>query len=257
MKRFLLNLPRNTLGISCLVVMTIVGVIVAAVTMAWSADGVGKHASHWAFQAWSRLSLRLFGVRVYVVGMENLAGPPCVMVSNHRSHIDVPVLGAVLPVPVCSVYKKSLERIPILSSALWLSQSVGVDREDSANSRQQMDLVASRLKGGRSIVVFPEGFRSTAPVLMPFKKGAVVTALEQQVDIVPITIVGTGSLYPPNQLMVMPGDVLVVIHPRESTAGLNLSDRATLNQKLRDIVSSAFSPGRPTLLRLHNAVRVL
>ena len=135
---------------------------------------------------------------------------------------------------------QSLERIPILSSALWLSQSVGVDREDSANSRQQMDLVASRLKGGRSIVVFPEGFRSTAPVLMPFKKGAVVTALEQQVDIVPITIVGTGSLYPPNQLMVMPGDVLVVIHPRESTAGLNLSDRARSTRGCSPRLTSAF-----------------
>jgi len=248
---------RNVAGLFSLVTLVVLGVMVSFPFMLVSPDGLGKRVSNACYRLWARCSLRLFGVRVFLMGAQNLAGAPCVLVANHRSHLDVPVLGCLVNMPLCAVYKRSLARIPFLGFALWMSRSVGIDREDAKDCREQMTGVAGRLKSGRTILVFPEGSRSTGVGLAAFKKGAVATAIQQGVEILPVTIVGTDALYPPGQLMVERGNVLVVVHPRLSSRGLNWQDRGVLNQRMQEVVASAFGCGEPSPLRLSQALRVL
>lgn len=248
---------RNTVGLFPLIGLMAFGILVSTPAVIFSRNGLGMRISNALFRHWGRVTLRTFGVRVWAMGLENLnEGPAGVLAVNHRSHIDLPALAACLRGNVCGVYKRALGKVPLLGQALWLSQSVALDRDDARDSRRQMGVAAGRLKSGRNILVFPEGSRSTRGSLLPFKKGAAVMALEQQADLIPVTIVGTDVLYPPNQLMIHPGDVLVVIHPRIRTTGRDVSERNIVTQELQAAIASAFSPGAPDSRKLRGAVRV-
>jgi len=253
-----LHIARNALALIPLVGLVAFGVVASALPMALAPDGIGMRISNACFHLWSRWTLRAFGIRVWVKGAEHLAArSPCVVAVNHRSLLDVPVVGAVLGIPLCGVYKRSLGRVPIFGQALWLSRSVGIDRNDHQGSVRRVKLVAQRMAHGRSLLIFPEGRRSTGPDLLPFRAGAVMSALEQHADILPVTVVGTGALYPRGKLLLSPGDVLVVIHPPVVTAGRTAADRGALNARLQEQVASAFQPGRAAPALLQGAVRMV
>ncbi|MGN6592576.1 MAG: lysophospholipid acyltransferase family protein, partial [Terriglobales bacterium] len=89
------------------------------VSMAWSGfDGDGRR-QHRTAQAWARMLLRIARVRVTVEGAENLPhSRPMVVVCNHLSYMDVPVLFASLPLQFRILAKAGLFRIPFLGGHL-------------------------------------------------------------------------------------------------------------------------------------------
>lgn len=255
---FVGHVVRNTIGLFPLIGILVGGMITCIFVVPFSIDGWGYRYAWWLFVLWARSLLSTFGVRVWVEGLENLEpGRQYIVCPNHRSHLDVPTLGATLPLRMVSVHKKSLEYIPFVGIGLWLSRSIGVDRQDTVGSQQRLKAVAQRLATGRSVVIFPEGRRSKGDKLEVFKKGAAMVALEQHAPILPVTVVGTDVLYPPNQLMICRGDALVVIHKPIETTGMSTGDRDALTQRIKETVASRFVPGPLDLSLVKNAKRVL
>lgn len=249
---------HNFLGCWPLVLLMFTGIVVGGPAMLVSPEGAGKRVAWGIVQAWARWLLRGFGVRVWVRGADNVRLDRSYVVAiNHRSHLDVPVVASVIPLYLVAIYKRSLDFVPLLGQVLRISGSIAVDRRDRPGSRRQLDLVADRLARGRSIVFFPEGTRSAGPGLSPFKRGAAVVALEQQCAILPITVLGTGAVYPPGRLMVHQGDVVIFIHPPIETTGMALDGRDALLARLQQAIAEPFTAGPVTTEQLRGATRVV
>jgi 1-acyl-sn-glycerol-3-phosphate acyltransferase len=108
---------------------------------------------------------RLLGVRIEIEG-EVARGRPVLLVANHTSWLDIPVLSAVAPVSF--VAKKEVGRWPFVSSLARLQRSVFVDRARRTAVGEAAGEILKRLNEGDTIVLFAEGTSSDGNRVLPF-----------------------------------------------------------------------------------------
>ncbi|MGH7805646.1 MAG: lysophospholipid acyltransferase family protein, partial [Candidatus Binatia bacterium] len=95
-----------------------------------------------------------------------------------------------------------------------------------------------RMDRGISVMVFPEGTRGPGDVLLPFKKGGFVLALETGMPIVPIGVRGTRNVMPRQGWTIDAGDVVVRIGRPIETAGRSLDERNRLIEEVRGAIEA-------------------
>lgn len=163
---------------------------------------------------WSRRVVANARIHLHTTGLAHAAGGPFVVMSNHQSHYDVPVLFTVLGANLRMVAKKELAEIPLFGSALRASGFVIVDRSDRAAAIRSLEQAKSELASGMHVWIAPEGTRSRTGSLLPFKKGGFVLALGVGLPILPVTIDGTRAILPVHAARSAPGaHVRVTVHP--------------------------------------------
>ncbi len=183
---------------------------------------------------WCRIILALAGVRVTVRGGENLSGDnPKIFLSNHQGAFDIPVLQGYIPRQFRWVAKKSLFTIPVVGWTMTLAGYIGIERENSKKALKSLLLAAQKIKSGTSVLVFPEGTRSTTGTLLPFKKGAFLLARKSGADIVPLAVEGTKNIMKKGSLMMAPARTTLSIGKPFSTKGK--SDEELMAQTLKEI----------------------
>jgi 1-acyl-sn-glycerol-3-phosphate acyltransferase len=158
----------------------------------------------WVSRIWLYLCLRLvFWVRPYIYGLENIEpGKTYLVMSNHQSFMDIPLLGGCLPVGFSWLAKKSLFKIPIIGQSMSLAGFIPIERESKRKSQESIKQVADYLRAGRSILIFPEGTRSYRDELLPFKRGGVSILAQVNVPILPVTICGSYKVLDPGSLII-------------------------------------------------------
>jgi 1-acyl-sn-glycerol-3-phosphate acyltransferase len=109
---------------------------------------------------------RVLQARIHVVG-DPVTDGPCLLAANHSSWLDVPVLTAVRPVSF--IAKREVGAWPFFGSLARLQRSVFVDRDRRASTGTSRDVMQSRLSGGDTLVLFPEGTSSDGNRVLPFK----------------------------------------------------------------------------------------
>ncbi len=196
----------------------------------------------------SRALLKSAGVRAEVFGAEHADGlGACVILANHRSHLDGPLLLCLLPLRFAFVIKRELARIPFFG---WGAKAVGyvpIDRHDPRNAVSGMKVAAQAVRAGRRVLVFPEGTRSRTGSWLPFKKGGVVLALEAQAPILPVGVAGTAALLPSGSLSPKPGRAVVVVGKPIATEGLTYADRDRLLERVETEIRALFAEAESRL----------
>ncbi len=196
---------------------------------------------HRCAQIWASLILRTGGIRVKARGLENIPRDGTVIFcSNHPSAMDIPILLATLPVQFRFVAKRSLFSIPFLGWHLWRSGHVPVERDRPHKAFRSLDQAADRIRGGRPVVLFPEGTRPREAGVGQFKKGSFYLAVKSGAPLVPVTISGSRTILKPDSLHVRPGSVEVTIHPPIPTSGLTLDAVEALSESVRQQILSCF-----------------
>ncbi|MEQ1691784.1 MAG: lysophospholipid acyltransferase family protein [Gemmatimonas sp.] len=194
---------------------------------------------------WGRWLLRGAGVTVVRHGGEDLpAGVPHVFVANHISWADIPVTLDVLP-PYGFVAKRELETVPLFGAAARAAGVIYIDRENLKAAFGAYEDAASKIRDGKSVLVYPEGTRGDRYALRPFKKGPFVLAIGAGVPIVPVVIHGTIAVSPRGgEYRVSSGVVHVHILEPIPTTGLGYDDRQALAEKARfrmaDVLRSVY-----------------
>jgi 1-acyl-sn-glycerol-3-phosphate acyltransferase len=148
-----------------------------------------------------------------VRGMENLPGSGAVLVSNHQSLVDIPLLLSAFPRPVCFLAKSELRRIPVFGRAMAAAGNIFVDRKDPKDAARMFGEAAERLKSGRLIVFFAEGRRTRDGSIGAFKTGAFRLARDAGVPVVPVFIDGGYRAIPRGGLRFHPARLLVQVLP--------------------------------------------
>ncbi|HEX9881120.1 MAG TPA: lysophospholipid acyltransferase family protein [Hyphomicrobium sp.] len=133
---------------------------VQAALLRWSP----RHAR--TFPNWyHRRVCRLLGIRIEIDG-EVARDRPVLLVANHTSWLDIPVLSAVAPVSF--VAKKEVGGWPFVASLARLQRSVFVDRARRTAVGETAGEILSRLAQGDTVVLFAEGTSSDGNRVLPF-----------------------------------------------------------------------------------------
>jgi 1-acyl-sn-glycerol-3-phosphate acyltransferase len=145
-----------------------------------------------------RRVIELLDIRLDAWGAEVLPpGRPYVYMSNHQSHLDIPVLYATLPsLSIRMLAKKELFRIPLWGDGLRAAEFIEVDRSNHERAVQSIERAAALLRDGVSIYLAPEGTRSRDGRIGRLKKGGFHLALATGVPIVPVAVRGTIDILP-------------------------------------------------------------
>lgn len=125
------------------------------------------------------------------------AGKACVYMSNHLSHMDIPVVFATIQGPVRMTVKRELIQIPLFGSVLLHLGFVAIDRKNSVQGLKRLQQAQQDVTQGVPIWIAPEGSRSRTGQLTPLKRGGFHLAIKMGVPIVPIWIDGTQRVLPP------------------------------------------------------------
>jgi 1-acyl-sn-glycerol-3-phosphate acyltransferase len=195
-------------------------------------------------QLWARALLKLGGVKFRTEGFENLPmDKNYLFVSNHQSQVDIIALAAALPIKFGWMAKKSLFKVPFLGWHMTRMGYVPIDRGNISSQTSGLVKASRSLKGGNSLVIFPEGSRSKDGKLRPFKDGAFYIALESGTPIVPVTINGTGDIIRKGSYKINPGDVKIVASGVIDVASYQHGDREKLKELVRgNILANLLQP---------------
>jgi len=146
-----------------------------------------------------RRVIDLLAIDLSVEGQDRVpSGRAYIYMSNHQSHLDIPVLYATLPSPTIRMLgKKELFEIPVWGRGLRAAEFIEVDRSNHARAVQSIERAATLVRDGVSIYLAPEGTRSKDGRLGALKKGGFHLAIETGAPIVPVAITGTNAILPP------------------------------------------------------------
>jgi 1-acyl-sn-glycerol-3-phosphate acyltransferase len=189
----------------------------------------------------TRAGLPFGGVRVVVHGLDRLPRGPSIVMANHSSNLDPPVLIPLLPGRVVIYLKASLMRIPVLGYAMRLAGFIPVVRGGSVEAAKVTSAAAQReLEQGSCLVLFPEGTRSQSGSLLPFKRGPFFLAMESGAPVVPVTIAGATRMLPKGSTSLRSGTVTVTFHPPLYPA--DYSEKEELMAAVRSAIESGLPP---------------
>ncbi len=132
--------------------------------------------------------------------------------ANHQGAFDIWSIYGYLNHNFIWMMKKELESIFMVGWACKKAGHVYVDDQSIANIRHTIEEAEQKLKGGRSIVIFPEGSRSWDGKMIPFKRGAFMLAAEFKLPVVPITIDGSFKAMPRFSYNICPTTITLTIH---------------------------------------------
>ncbi len=192
---------------------------------------------HWVARYYSRLLLWASGVSVETHGLDRVPGSGgFVLVANHRSFIDTPILIAYLPADFRFLAKASLFRMPIVGGHLRRGGHIGVVREDARSAVKSIAQAAQLLQSGRSVLLFAEGSRSTGG-MRNFKGGAAHLAIKSGAALVPVALSGTPEILPKGSVTIRSGKVRLYVGDPIAVSGMRPQDRDALTAELQARVS--------------------
>jgi 1-acyl-sn-glycerol-3-phosphate acyltransferase len=149
---------------------------------------------------WSRKLLKIVKASYKVYGAEELQlnkHQPYVIISNHASHYDIPLIFVAVHGSVRMIAKKELFRVPVWGRAMRAAEFIAIDREDRRQAVRDLRAAKEKMQSGIMIWVAPEGTRTRTGEMQAFKKGGFMLALQTGATIIPVGIRGSYNILPP------------------------------------------------------------
>lgn len=163
---------------------------------------------------------------------------PYVVVANHESQAD-PFLLSWLPWDMRWVAKEELFRQPLTGWAMRFGGDIPLRRGAGDSVRTMMEECQRALAGGISVMMFPEGTRSSTGDLLPFRDGAFQLALRAGVPVLPIALAGTRQMRPKHSKWFGKARACAQILAPISTEGMTEGDAPLLRDRSRDAIAAA------------------
>ncbi len=234
-----LNYLHSTIAIPLIYLYTI---IMGSLSLTLSLHDAAGRKQHWCASVWCKMIARTAGARVRIHGAEHVQpGASYVFLSSHQSYMDIPAMLGYLPAQLRIAAKKSLFRIPFMGWHLTRAGHIPIDRSSTENAVATLQKSASYLHDGICVFIFPEGTRSRDGALHRFKKGGFKLAIQARVPIIPVTILGTRQILPPDSIIFRPGTVDMYIDAPVPTDELTEADLEPLMQTVWDLMAKHFS----------------
>jgi 1-acyl-sn-glycerol-3-phosphate acyltransferase len=124
-------------------------------------------------------------------------GKRYIIMSNHRSHYDIPLTILSLPASIRMLTKKELFKIPLWGRGMAAGEFICIDRKNIEQAKQDLKKAREKMEDGIVLWISPEGTRSRTGRMGPFKKGGFILAIEAGAQIIPVGIRGSEKVLQP------------------------------------------------------------
>ena len=124
-------------------------------------------------------------------------GKRYIIMSNHRSHYDIPLIILSLPASIRMLTKKELFRIPLWGRGMAAGEFISIDRHNIEQAKHDLKKAREKMEDGIVLWIAPEGTRSRTGRMGTFKKGGFILAIEAGAQIIPVGIRGSEKVLPP------------------------------------------------------------
>ena len=211
--------------------------VAASAIVATLFDSTGR-LYHRHARFWSRFGLWMAGVRVEVRGEENVPPGPVIFMCNHQSNFDILSLFRAIPQQFAWLAKEELFRIPIFGHSMARAGYIPLNRGDGRSALKSMTAAAERIRKGTSVVIFPEGTRSSDGALLPFKRGGFIIAAKAGVPVVPCSISGSRVVNPPKRIELYPGVITIRFAAPVTVIARTDAERQELLDRVRGAIAA-------------------
>ncbi|WLQ11553.1 lysophospholipid acyltransferase family protein [Hahella aquimaris] len=219
-----MNSVRLFLRASILIPYLMWGAVLAAVVSVIDAIKPGRLQRAPIARFWLAGLCRVLNLRIHASG--ELHDGPVMVISNHISWLDIPVLGAIKPLHFLS--KAEVRSWPFIG---WLAAQAGTlfITRGGGKARQVVTELESCMRDGATTLIFPEGTTTDGQRVKKFHGRLLNAAIQAQVPIQPITLHyrrdNVPDAYAPfigddefvshlvRLMKATPTDVYVAIHP--------------------------------------------
>jgi len=155
-------------------------------------------------------------LNVEVLGRENIPQDNYMIVANHQSYLDVPLIAGYVDQNVYFIAKEELKKLPLFGKGITLL-GLFIDRENPRKAVASIRKIIDLIKNGKKVLLFPEGTRSTDGNLLPFKKGTMKIPMLAKTNILPVAILGTEKSWPKGKYFPQKANITVKILPPVNT----------------------------------------
>lgn len=182
-----LDAARRTIGIS---IPTVLEALVGRLS---------HEASNQRLRRWALGMIAATRTTLEASGQEHLPDTPCILMSNHQSYSDIPLIYAAIPegLRLRMVAKYELFYVPIWGRAMRNSGFIPIVRSDRKKAIASLEDAKKQVHSGTYVWIAPEGTRSRTGALGTLKKGGFILARDIGVPIVPLCIDGSHAVMPP------------------------------------------------------------
>ncbi len=192
---------------------------------------------YWLASLWARAIVFISGSRVKVRGRQNVSGNQAyIFCCNHQSYFDIYVLLGYLPYKVIFISKETVFKVPLIG---WAMQGLGyipLDRSNPRKALQSIKFALKQMEKGYSLIIFPEGTRSTDGRVQEFKIGSARLAFESTSPVVPVSIYGSGKIQSKGSMKVKGQRIgLVIGKPMKPKSATKVEQSQFLRQ-VREVI---------------------
>jgi len=146
------------------------------------------------------------GIKVNVIGKENLPSGPCVIVSNHQGQWETFSMQYLFH-PLCTLLKRELLFIPLWGWAMKMLHPIGINRDKPKQAiLQTLEEGSERLKKGMFVLLFPEGTRVKAGRVGKYARSGFELAKRNNVKVLPLCH-NSGDCWPAHKFIKKSGTI--------------------------------------------------
>jgi 1-acyl-sn-glycerol-3-phosphate acyltransferase len=151
-------------------------------------------------RGWAQRLVDMTRASVQVSGQEHIPAAACVVMSNHQSYCDIPLIYHALPegLRLRMVAKRELFYVPLWGRAMRVSGFIPIVRSDRKRAIESLNIAKAQIADGTYVWIAPEGTRSRNGQLGTLKKGGFILARDVGAPILPIAIKGAADIMPPS-----------------------------------------------------------
>jgi 1-acyl-sn-glycerol-3-phosphate acyltransferase len=197
-----------------------------------------RRGIEWSGNNWGALTLKFLNVNLNVKGLENIPQGGCLFLFNHSSFMDIFALAAIVK-KIKFGAKVELYKIPFFGLALRTAGMLPIARSHREKAIKVLSEAESRARNGEKFALAPEGTRNNSQeVLLPFKSGPFIFAINSGIPLVPVIIKGADQAWTKHSLIPCSDrwayEMSVEFLPAISTEGYNMENRRELVEKTRN-----------------------
>lgn len=198
---------------------------------------------HRCLTYWAKTNLALAGLRVQIEGLERLDPKQMyIFMPNHASFLDILLAFAYIPYNFRIITKEEIFWIPFMGWALKRSRQVPMNRVNPRKGLASLKQASQLLKEGISIVVFPEGTRSSNGEINDLKPTLFILPIRSGVPVVPVLIEGTFYALKRGRILLNPVPLRLTFYNPIPVGAFKDQDRGAYARKVQEVLIS--SPSR-------------
>ncbi len=226
-----------------LLVITFLALLILMITtpifFPWR-DRITDFVAFW----WAAIILKSAGIEVITDGVEYVPeAPPYLIVFNHQSEFDIYALMVGLPRLYRAIMKKELMYYPLIGWVIVFLGFVPIDRKNRSNAIRALNRAAKMFnRFPYMMAITGTRVRNRDFMTCRLKKGPVVTGIQYNVPILPVTIVGADEIHVKGLGLIHPCKTIrLFVHPIMDTTGWTMAERNERVEQLRHILGKPIS----------------